>query len=81
MYDAKSSLLVTAGFDSAIKVHQMYGFLSRGLHGHAEVKEFIDRTEILTIRIPNTSEHCGLTDRYECFISFSLRIPSTVRNS
>lgn len=64
LYDAKFSLLVTAGFDSAIKVHQLHGSLSGGLLGHAEVKEFIDRMEIFTVRIPNTSEHCGLTDRY-----------------
>ncbi|KAG6619439.1 uncharacterized protein LOC122317079 isoform X2 [Carya illinoinensis] len=62
LYDAKFSLLVTAGFDSAIKVHQLHGSLSGGLHGHAEVKEFIDGMEIFTVRIPNTSEHCGLTD-------------------
>jgi hypothetical protein len=63
LYDAKSSLLITAGFDSAIKVHQLRGSLSECLDGHAEVKEFIDRTEIFTVRIPNSSEHNGLMDR------------------
>ncbi|XP_075641415.1 uncharacterized protein LOC142613103 isoform X1 [Castanea sativa] len=62
LYDANSSLLVTAGFDSAIKVHQLRGFWSKGSDGRAEVKEFIDRTEIFTARIPTSSEHNGLMD-------------------
>lgn len=63
LYDANSSLLITAGFDSAIKVHQLHGFWSKGSDGRAEVKEFIDRTEIFTARIPASSEHNGLMDR------------------
>ena len=63
LYDANSSLLITAGFDSAIKVHQLHGFWSKGSDGCAEVKEFIDRTEIFTARIPTSSEHNGLMDR------------------
>jgi len=63
LYDAKSSLVITAGFDSAIKVHQLHGSMSGGLDGLAEVKEVTERTEIFTVRIPNSSEHNGLMDR------------------
>ncbi|WCJ22639.1 Transducin family protein / WD-40 repeat family protein [Euphorbia peplus] len=61
LYDPNSSLLITAGFDSAIKVHQLPAFL-QSLEGEKESDQFIDRTEIITSRIPNSSEHPGLMD-------------------
>lgn len=64
LYDPKFSLLVTAGFDSAIKVHQLQASLPKAPQEQvAEVKELIDRTEIFTVCIPNSSEHTGLMDR------------------
>lgn len=63
LYDPNSSLLVTAGFDSAIKVHQLHASLSKGLTRCEEVvEEFIDRNNIFTLRLPNSSEHIGLMD-------------------
>lgn len=62
MYDSLSSLLVTAGFDSAIKVHQFQAFLPGSLESHPEAKEFNGRTEIFSIKIPNFSEQIRLTD-------------------
>uniref|UniRef100_A0A5B7C8Q1 WD repeat-containing protein 6 n=1 Tax=Davidia involucrata TaxID=16924 RepID=A0A5B7C8Q1_DAVIN len=63
LYDPNSLLLVTAGFDSAIKAHQLHASLSQGSDTHAEeVKEFTDRTEIVTVRIPSSSQHIGLMD-------------------
>ncbi|KAK2970234.1 hypothetical protein RJ640_021670, partial [Escallonia rubra] len=63
LYDPKSSLLVTAGFDSAIKVHQLHASLSKDLNTCTEViEELIDKKEIFTLRIPNSSEHIGLVD-------------------
>ncbi|RVW41564.1 hypothetical protein CK203_068153 [Vitis vinifera] len=63
LYDPKFSLLVTAGFDSAIKVHQLQASLPKAPQEQvAEVKELIDRTEIFTVCIPNSSEHTGLMD-------------------
>ncbi|XP_038683982.1 uncharacterized protein LOC119984211 isoform X3 [Tripterygium wilfordii] len=62
LYDPNSSLLVTAGFDSAIKVYQLQASLGGRVDEHAEAKEFIDRTELFTIRIPNSSERVGLMD-------------------
>ncbi|GAV64080.1 WD40 domain-containing protein [Cephalotus follicularis] len=62
LYDPNSSLLVTGGFDSALKVHQVHASLSWCLKGQALKKEFVDRAEILTASIPNSSEHIGLMD-------------------
>ncbi|XP_021812748.1 uncharacterized protein LOC110755775 isoform X3 [Prunus avium] len=61
LYDPNSSLLITAGFDSAIKVHQLHASLSGGLEGLAETKE-IDRTIAYTTHIPTLSEHSGPMD-------------------
>ena len=61
LYDPNSSLLITAGFDSAIKVHQLH-FSSGGLEGHAETKEF-NRTITYTVHIPTFSENIGPMDR------------------
>ncbi|KAJ9187931.1 hypothetical protein P3X46_003342 [Hevea brasiliensis] len=59
LYDPNSSLLITAGFDSAIKVHRLPASFPQSLEGQSEPK-FIDRTEIFTSQIPNSSEHIGL---------------------
>uniref|UniRef100_A0A6N2NEC3 Uncharacterized protein n=1 Tax=Salix viminalis TaxID=40686 RepID=A0A6N2NEC3_SALVM len=62
LYDPTSSLLITAGFDSSIKVHQVYASISQSLEGQIESKPFIDRMEIFTCRIPNSSKYIGLMD-------------------
>ncbi|KAM7526949.1 hypothetical protein LguiB_030359 [Lonicera macranthoides] len=62
LYDPNSSLLVTAGFDSAIKVHQLDVCLSEGSDRSIEVVEGIDKKEIFTLCIPNSSGHVGLMD-------------------
>lgn len=62
LYDPTSSLLITAGFDSSIKVHQVSASISQSLEGQIESKPFIDRMEIFTCRIPNSSEYIGLMD-------------------
>ncbi|KVI12501.1 WD40 repeat-containing protein [Cynara cardunculus var. scolymus] len=62
LYDSRSSLLVTAGFDSAIKVHQLHSSLSMGLERRNGVEEY-DGKQIFTIGIPN-SKQTPLLDRY-----------------
>lgn len=62
LYDPNLSLLITAGFDSAIKVHRPHAFLSRGL---AEAQLSHERTEMFSICIPNVLEYIGLTDRLD----------------
>ncbi|XP_028791484.1 uncharacterized protein LOC114747332 [Neltuma alba] len=59
LYDPNTSLLITAGFDSAIKVHQPYALMSRGL---TAAKEKPDRTETFSICIPNALDEIGLMD-------------------
>ncbi|KAB2620162.1 hypothetical protein D8674_041787 [Pyrus ussuriensis x Pyrus communis] len=61
LYDPNSSLLITAGFDSAIKVHQLHTS-SGSLEGHADTKEF-NRTITYTVHIPTFSENIGPMDR------------------
>lgn len=61
LYDPNSSLLVTAGFDSAIKVHQLHPSIS-GMDNERGAKDRIDREVIYTTRIPNSTEHIRLTD-------------------
>ncbi|XP_060961502.1 tRNA (34-2'-O)-methyltransferase regulator trm734 [Cannabis sativa] len=61
LYDPKFSILITAGFDSSIKVHQLQTSLSGSPEGHAEAKE-IDRTNKFSVCIPRSSDHIGLTD-------------------
>ncbi|XP_059625527.1 uncharacterized protein LOC132268736 isoform X2 [Cornus florida] len=62
LYDPNSSLLVTAGFDSAIKVHQLPASLSNSsVRLSEEVKEFTERS-LFTVRIPISSQHIGLVD-------------------
>lgn len=60
LYDPNSSLLITAGFDSAIKMHKPHASMSRGL---AAAQVSPGRTEMFSICIPNVLEHIGLTDR------------------
>ncbi|KAF8401230.1 hypothetical protein HHK36_012160 [Tetracentron sinense] len=74
LYDPRSSLLITAGFDSAMKVHQLHASLSGGSMVQCEEeKDFKDETEIFTICTPNLSLQLGLMDskseyvRYLCF--------------
>lgn len=55
LYDSRSSLLVTAGFDSAIKVHQLHSSLSMGLERHNGVEEYGGK-QIFTIEIPNSKQ-------------------------
>ncbi|XP_071686750.1 uncharacterized protein [Rutidosis leptorrhynchoides] len=54
LYDPSSSLLVTAGFDSAIKVHQLHSYLPMGV-------EHYDSKQVYAIQIPN-SKRTALMD-------------------
>ncbi|KAI3693829.1 hypothetical protein L1987_76782 [Smallanthus sonchifolius] len=60
LYDPFSSLLVTAGFDSAIKVHQLHSSLPMGLARSNGVEEY-EKKQIFTIQIPNLNR-TGLMD-------------------
>nr|KYP71742.1 WD repeat-containing protein 6 [Cajanus cajan] len=73
LYDPNSSLLITAGFDSAIKVHRPHTSLSMGLE---EEQESPGRTEMFSICIPNMLEHIGFMDR----IMNSFGMTTNVRN-
>ncbi|KAK7259152.1 hypothetical protein RIF29_24751 [Crotalaria pallida] len=59
LYDPNLSILITAGFDSAIKVHRPHVSLSRGLPA---AQGSPGRTEMFSICIPTELEHIGLTD-------------------
>ncbi|KAK7284533.1 hypothetical protein RJT34_19280 [Clitoria ternatea] len=59
LYDPNSSLLITAGFDSAIKVHRPQASLSRDLEA---AQWSPGRTEMFSICIPNVVEHIGFID-------------------
>ncbi|KAK4418002.1 WD repeat-containing protein 6 [Sesamum alatum] len=61
LYDPCSSLLVTAGFDSAIKLHKIYTS-SKGLEETTASEDFSDRKELFALSIPNTSGRGGLMD-------------------
>lgn len=65
LYDPSSSLLVTAGFDSAIKLHQLR-VSSKGLERTVALEDFNDAEETFAIAIPKSSGHGGLMDRYNC---------------
>ncbi|KAM0957710.1 hypothetical protein ACFX2I_025737 [Malus domestica] len=72
LYDPNSSLLITAGFDSAIEVHQLHTS-SGGLEGHAETKEFT-RMITYTFHIPTFSENIGPMNsksEYVCRLHFA----------
>ncbi|KAL2345522.1 hypothetical protein Fmac_006807 [Flemingia macrophylla] len=56
LYDPISSLLITAGFDSAIKVHRPHTSLSMGLKA---AQDFPGGTEVFSICIPDVLEHIG----------------------
>ncbi|KAL2535206.1 Transducin family protein/WD-40 repeat family protein [Forsythia ovata] len=60
LYDPHSSLLVTAGFDSAIKVRLHKS--SKGLELSKGEEAFIDKKETFALRIPNSCEHVDLMD-------------------
>uniref|UniRef100_A0A2P2JEE0 Uncharacterized protein MANES_05G010600 n=1 Tax=Rhizophora mucronata TaxID=61149 RepID=A0A2P2JEE0_RHIMU len=62
LYDPRSSFLLTAGFDSAIKVHQLHASLPWTLEGESRTKQLTDGLKILHCRIPNSCEHSGLMD-------------------
>ncbi|XP_043710584.1 WD repeat-containing protein 6-like [Telopea speciosissima] len=63
LYDPNSSLLVTAGFDSSIKVHQLHpSFCGGSIKQNGELERFKDMTEVFTIFIPNLSEQLELMD-------------------
>ncbi|KAJ8899021.1 hypothetical protein K2173_008844 [Erythroxylum novogranatense] len=62
LYDPNSSLLVTAGFDSAIKLHKVPASLPWSLREKDEGKLLNDRLKIHTAQIPKFSEHLGLMD-------------------
>ncbi|KAJ4956703.1 hypothetical protein NE237_013486 [Protea cynaroides] len=63
LYDPNSSLLITAGFDSSIKVHRLHPSLSGGsIEQNEEVEQFKGMTEVFTILTPNLSEQLELMD-------------------
>lgn len=68
LYDSNSSVIVTAGFDSAIKVHWLPASLPQNSEGLIELKPFMNEIEIFTTQIPNSCQHTGLTDRYSDFL-------------
>ncbi|KAI5424808.1 hypothetical protein KIW84_030841 [Lathyrus oleraceus] len=76
LYEPKLSLLITAGFDSAIKVHRPPAFLSGGL---AEAQLSHGRTEMFSICIPHVLQHIGLTDRV-LFMLLPIMVISTMLN-
>lgn len=63
MYDPNSSLLVTAGFDSAIKVHQLHNCGSEILLDTVGVLNSQEKVESFSARLPNSTQHTGLMDR------------------
>ncbi|XP_021279955.1 uncharacterized protein LOC110413462 isoform X3 [Herrania umbratica] len=71
LYDPDSSLLITAGFDSAIKVHQLHTsvYKTLNLEKDAESKHIIEGAQISTIRIPNSMDHAGLMDSIDDWIA------------
>lgn len=61
LYDPDAALLVTAGFDSAIKVQHLQGLLSNGSEGGiVEVQDSTVQKEEFALYIPNFREHDGL---------------------
>ncbi|KAL8544780.1 hypothetical protein ACS0TY_005123 [Phlomoides rotata] len=61
LYDPISSLLVTAGFDSAIKVHQLHTS-AKGLENPYASEDCSDTKEVFALTIPNSSGHGGPMD-------------------
>ncbi|CAN1236319.1 WD repeat-containing protein 6 [Linum grandiflorum] len=61
LYDPASSVLVTAGFDSAVKVHLLPSSLPKILEGQNDPELPMDY-KVSTGQIPSLSEHVGLMD-------------------
>ncbi|XP_026457214.1 uncharacterized protein LOC113357933 isoform X1 [Papaver somniferum] len=62
-YDPTSSLLITAGFDSAVKVHLLNASYPHGSNvRNGASEDFNSRKEIFTISAPSFSDQYGLTD-------------------
>ncbi|KAG6412590.1 hypothetical protein SASPL_125273 [Salvia splendens] len=61
LYDPGSSLLVTAGFDSAIKLHQLC-ISNEGIEKTVASEDFSDRKEAFALSIPKSSSYGGLMD-------------------
>ncbi|KAL3652969.1 hypothetical protein CASFOL_002650 [Castilleja foliolosa] len=61
LYDPSSSLLVTAGFDSSIKVHKLVTSF-KGLERTVASDDFSDSKEVFALSLPNSSGHGGLMD-------------------
>ncbi|XP_051118553.1 uncharacterized protein LOC127242882 isoform X2 [Andrographis paniculata] len=61
LYDPRSSLLVTAGFDSAIKVHQLFTS-SKGSEQTIASQDLSGRKEVFSLILPNFSMEGGLMD-------------------
>ncbi|XP_022998382.1 WD repeat-containing protein 6 isoform X2 [Cucurbita maxima] len=62
LYDPMSSLLITAGFDSSIKVHQLNISLSGTSNDPAEITSSSMKRELFTSCIPKSLDHNGLMD-------------------
>nr|CAD1829706.1 unnamed protein product [Ananas comosus var. bracteatus] len=82
-YDPSSSLLITAGFDSAIKVHQLCSSSTKEkAENNVMPNEFGHLTELFTISPPKVSKQ--LTDRYnlvkgiECILKEQSLTPTLV---
>ncbi|XP_055818010.1 uncharacterized protein LOC129887079 isoform X2 [Solanum dulcamara] len=61
LYDPDAALLVTAGFDSSIKVHRLQASFSNGsVGGIVEVQDSTVQKEEFALYIPNFREHVGL---------------------
>ncbi|XP_019059747.1 PREDICTED: WD repeat-containing protein 6 isoform X2 [Tarenaya hassleriana] len=62
LYDPSSSLLVTAGFDSAVKVHQLHNCGSGTFLGNTGARSSPEKMESLSVCLPNSTQHTGLMD-------------------
>ena len=62
-----SSLLITAGFDSSIKVHQLNISLSGTSNDPVEITSSSMKREFFTSCIPKSLDHNGLMDRLGLF--------------
>ncbi|KAI3905302.1 hypothetical protein MKX01_039993 [Papaver californicum] len=68
-YDPSSSLLITAGFDSAVKVHLLNASYPHGSNvRNGASKDFNSRTEIFTISPPSFSDQYDLMDSKSEFV-------------
>ncbi|KAL1816485.1 hypothetical protein DCAR_0520886 [Daucus carota subsp. sativus] len=63
LYDPCTSLLVTAGFDSAVKVHNLHTFEASNSDRSIQlIDNSIHQKDLFSFCIPNSSGHAGLTD-------------------